>query len=485
MVSRLPQPAPVLAGYTAVRPLGSGGFADVYLYEQGMPRREVAVKVLLAELCSVDVREMFLSEATLMARLSTHPSALTVYEANISADGRPYLVMEYCPGSFGQRFRTERLPLHEVLQAAIAVGSVLETTHRDGVLHRDVKPANILITSYGRPVLADFGVAATLARAEGGGVFGMSIPWSAPEVIVGETSGTVESEVWAFCATVYSLLAGRSPFELPGRDNSRDDVQRRILGRRAAPSLGRADVPSELERLLLAGLSKDPAGRPRSVLDVLRGIQLAEAELGLRPSALDIPDAKVVDGPPLLLERRAADDISGSRGSIALVGTHGATVGSGTTTRSGRRIRTVPRESTMTVGASVAAAPTGRRAARPPQRRRGTTWLVAGLAAALAVVLAAVAALLLMPREDGSIPQVGTVRTEQGDDTVTFRWDDPGLSVGDSFLVRVEGGSAGTDAVTQEATDYTVSTVSGRVCVTVTVVRGTLSGQPSGAVCAG
>ena len=99
MGRRIPSAPPVLSGYTYVRPLGTGGFADVFLFEQNMPRRSVAVKVLLQDIVDDDVLRAFNAEADVMARLSSHPSILTVYDASISADGRPYLVMEYCPGS--------------------------------------------------------------------------------------------------------------------------------------------------------------------------------------------------------------------------------------------------------------------------------------------------------------------------------------------------------------------------------------------------
>ncbi|XNN89434.1 protein kinase domain-containing protein [Curtobacterium flaccumfaciens] len=94
MARRLPSDPPVIGGFSPVHVLGSGGFADVFLYEQDMPRRQVAVKVLLDEVVDDRVRQMFQAEANLMARLSTHPSILTVFQASVAADGRPYLVME-------------------------------------------------------------------------------------------------------------------------------------------------------------------------------------------------------------------------------------------------------------------------------------------------------------------------------------------------------------------------------------------------------
>ena len=160
MARRLPSQPPVLPGFSYVHVLGSGGFADVFLYEQNMPRRQVAVKVMLSEVVNDQVRQMFQAEANLMAQLSGHPSILTVYQASVSADGRPYLVMELCSASLSERYRRERISVAEVLRIAVKIGSAVETAHRAGVLHRDIKPSNILLTAYGHPVLSDFGIAA-------------------------------------------------------------------------------------------------------------------------------------------------------------------------------------------------------------------------------------------------------------------------------------------------------------------------------------
>jgi serine/threonine protein kinase len=149
---RLPSQPPILPGFSYIHVLGSGGFADVFLYEQNMPRRQVAVKVMLAEVVNDQVRQMFQAEANLMAQLSSHPSILTVYQASVSSDGRPYLVMEMCSSSLSQRYRAERLPVAEVLRIAVKIGSAIETAHMAGVLHRDIKPSNILLTAYGHPV---------------------------------------------------------------------------------------------------------------------------------------------------------------------------------------------------------------------------------------------------------------------------------------------------------------------------------------------
>jgi serine/threonine protein kinase len=248
LARRLPSVPPTLSGFSYLHVLGSGGFADVFLYEQNMPRRQVAVKVLLSEYVNDQARRMFQSEANLMAQLSAHPSILTVFQASVAADGRPYLVMELCSSALGARYRAEPLAVTEALRIAVRIGSAVETAHRSGVLHRDLKPSNILMTAYGHPVLSDFGIASTLGESDRQSGVGMSIPWSAPEVLADETPGTVRSEVWSFAATVYSLLAGRSPFEIAGGDNASSDLTTRIAKGKIQP-IGRDDVPVSLERL--------------------------------------------------------------------------------------------------------------------------------------------------------------------------------------------------------------------------------------------
>ena len=122
MTRRLPSTPPTLPGFSYVHVLGSGGFADVFLYEQSMPRRQVAVKVLLSEVVNDQVRQMFQAEANLMAQLSSHPSILTVYQASVSSDGRPYLVMEYCSATLTTRYRADPLPVPEVLSIGVKIG---------------------------------------------------------------------------------------------------------------------------------------------------------------------------------------------------------------------------------------------------------------------------------------------------------------------------------------------------------------------------
>lgn len=292
MVARLPSAPPILPGLSYIRPLGSGGFADVFLYEQDMPRRDVAVKVLPSDVRDAEMRRMFNAEADVLAHLSAHPSIVTVYQAGISADGRPYIVMEFCPGSLAQRYRIERMPVDEVLTVGVKMASALESAHRAGLVHRDVKPSNILVTTFGAPVLADFGISSSLTRRTADEVLAMSIPWSAPEVIAEQTAGTVASEVWSLGATVYSLLAGHSPFERRDRGQNTKEQLRRRIARASYADITRADVPASLQVVLARSMSRDPSQRYASARDFAEALRAVQGERGLSPTPLEI----AVDG---------------------------------------------------------------------------------------------------------------------------------------------------------------------------------------------
>src|SRR5690606_4618932 len=167
----------------------------VFLYEQEMPRRRVAVKVLLADRISTASAAEFAAEANVMAMLSTHPAIVTIYQAGVADDGRPYLVMEYCPRP-NLQLRARREPFHiaEALRVGVQVAGAVETAHRAGVLHRDIKPANILVTEYNRPALTDFGIASTTASQDA--ATGMSIPWSPPESFAEKPQSDQRSDVY-------------------------------------------------------------------------------------------------------------------------------------------------------------------------------------------------------------------------------------------------------------------------------------------------
>ena len=281
-------PPPPIPGFTYISLLGSGGFSDVYLYEQDRPRRRVAVKVLLSDLKTEGARRRFESEANLMAQLSSHPYIVTIYEAEVTDAGHSYLAMEYCSRpSLDVRYRKQRFSVDEVLAVGIQVASAVETAHRAGIAHRDIKPANILVTDYNRPALTDFGISGTLGGADADDDAGMSIPWSPPEQFTDGGTDGVMVDVWALGATLYTLLAGRSPFVMPGADNSQRELISRI-STMSLPRLGRADVPESLELALSTAMAKSPASRYSSAHAFALALQRIQAELNLSVTPFEV-----------------------------------------------------------------------------------------------------------------------------------------------------------------------------------------------------
>lgn len=369
MTRRLPSAPPLLPGLDYVRPLGSGGFADVFLYQQDMPRRQVAVKVLPADEHDPDLLRMFNAEADVLAHLSAHPAIVTVYQAGISADGRPYIVMEYCPGSLSQRYRIERMPVDEVMAIAVRLAGALESAHRAGLIHRDIKPSNILITSFGSAVLADFGISSSLIRSTDAEVLAMSIPWSAPEVVAEQTGGTIASEVWGLGATVYSLLAGHSPFERRERGQNTRELMRRRIARATFVPVPRPDVPDALQQVLATAMARDPDQRYRSAEEFGNAVRAVQVSEQIAPTPLEVPATEWVPA------REAIDFSDGSaRGPVrSRVAAEGR--------RSG-----VPSEATMRRRDEDTDVTT------PPERaHRVWPWVLVGIGATVAALVGVVA----------------------------------------------------------------------------------------------
>ncbi|MRG58743.1 protein kinase [Agromyces sp. CFH 90414] len=304
---RAPSQPPELPGYRHVGILGSGGFADVFLYEQRLPRRQVAVKVLLADDLSRDTRSQFVAEANLMAQLSAHPYIVTIFHADVAGDGRPYFVMEYCPGpSLAAQLKQAPFGVENALRTGIRLAGAVATAHAAGILHRDIKPANVLTNAYGWPALSDFGISSNLegelpvhtmtftrgagdaATSTGQSAVGLSVPWSPPELFEDEARADVRSDVYSLAATVHTLLAGRSPFEIAGRPNGSLDLMGRIE-RGAITPFTRTDLPRSLVEVLRKGMAVRPDDRYASAVDFARALQRVELELGYATTSIEVP----------------------------------------------------------------------------------------------------------------------------------------------------------------------------------------------------
>ena len=283
--------APVIPGFSLVGHLGSGGFADVFLFQELWFDRLVAIKVVSGELSDA-VIERFVEEANLMARLSNHPSIVTVYRAGVSSDRRPFLVMEYCSQpNLDSRYRAGRFGEAEVVSIGVEIAGAVETVHRAGIVHRDIKPANILTTDYGRRALSDFGVAA----AVGSGVRGLSVPWAPPEAFVSGVVTDERGDVYGLAATLFTLLAGRAPYAGLGGSGTTDELVERIRVS-PVPVLDRADVSESLREVLARGMAKSPGDRYSSAMELGRALQQVQARLALPQTRLEVLDGVVSGG---------------------------------------------------------------------------------------------------------------------------------------------------------------------------------------------
>ena len=203
------------AGFTEVHEIGRGGFGLVYRCGQPSLDRTVAVKVLTANL-DEDNRARFFREQRAMGRLTGHPNIANVLHIGTTTSGRPYIVMQYhSHGSLDTRIRRHgRLELDEALRFGVKLAGALETAHRLGILHRDVKPGNILITDYDEPALTDFGIAHFAGGFETStGILTGSPAFTAPEVLEGEEPPSAASDIYSLGATLFSAVTGHAAFE--------------------------------------------------------------------------------------------------------------------------------------------------------------------------------------------------------------------------------------------------------------------------------
>jgi tRNA A-37 threonylcarbamoyl transferase component Bud32 len=249
-----------LPGLSDLTPLGQGGFATVYRARQVQLNRDVAVKIDNRVLRTERDRRRFLREAHAAARLSGHPHVVSVHDADFTPQGTPYLVMELCTGgSLADVVRRDGpLPADRVRQLGVQLADALAAAHAENVLHRDIKPGNILLDRYGTVKLADFGLAALL-DAEGSSTVtrdALSPSYAPPEAFA-MAQPTPAADVYALAATLYDLLAGKPPRPVPWPVESFDHLGD-VLRSPVAPVAG---VPQELHDALVRALEPDVARR--------------------------------------------------------------------------------------------------------------------------------------------------------------------------------------------------------------------------------
>jgi ATP/maltotriose-dependent transcriptional regulator MalT len=263
------------AGFDDVTEIGHGGFGVVYRCVQTSLDRTVAVKVLSSDLDPDNV-DRFIREQRAMGRLSGHPHIVQILEVGTTASGRPFIVMPYHAKDSLEAVIRKHGPLDwsEALSIGVKLAGALDAAHHVGTLHRDVKPANILLTDYGEPQLTDFGI----ARIAGGfhtatGVITGSPAFTAPEVLEGATP-TETSDLYSLGATLFCALTGHAAYER--RSGEQVVAQFLRITSQPVPDLREHGLPSDVAAIIEQAMARDPADRPSSAAqfgDELREIQ--------------------------------------------------------------------------------------------------------------------------------------------------------------------------------------------------------------------
>ena len=255
--------------YRVERELGAGGMATVYLAHDLRHDRKVALKVLRPELAAVIGGERFLAEIRTTANLQ-HPHILALFDSGrVGGAGSGteivFYVMPFVEGeSLRDRIsREKQLPVHEAVRIAREVADALEYAHRHTVIHRDVKPENILLHG-GHALVADFGIALAASRSDGGARMtetGMSLGtphYMSPEQAMGERDITARSDVYALGCVLYEMLTGEPPFTGP---TPQAIVARVMTEEPRSLTLQRKSVPPEVDAAVVRALEKLPADR--------------------------------------------------------------------------------------------------------------------------------------------------------------------------------------------------------------------------------
>ncbi|HXV90802.1 MAG TPA: serine/threonine-protein kinase, partial [Gemmatimonadales bacterium] len=245
--------------YRLERELGQGGMATVYLAQDLKHDRQVAIKVLRPELAAVIGAERFLREIKTIANLQ-HPHILGLIDSG-EVNGTAYYVMPFVEGeSLRDRLaREKQLPIAEAVRITCEVASALDYAHRHGVIHRDIKPDNILLHD-GQALVADFGIALAVSSAGGTRMTetGMSLGtphYMSPEQAMGERTLDARTDIYALGCVLYEMLTGDPPFT---GSTAQAIVAKVMTERPTAPSATRDTVPEAVEDAVLTALAKLP-----------------------------------------------------------------------------------------------------------------------------------------------------------------------------------------------------------------------------------
>ncbi|MBP1819507.1 protein kinase [Mycobacterium sp. OAE908] len=277
----------VAAGFEDPQEIGRGGFGVVYRCSEPELDRTVAVKVLTADLEPGNV-ERFVREQLAMGKLSGHPHIVSIFQVGTTATGRPYIVMQYHPhGSLEAKIHDNGpVGWADAVHIGVKVAGALETAHRRGTIHRDVKPANILLTEYGEPQLTDFGIARVMGGFEtaDGAVMG-SPAYTAPEVLLGQAPD-VTSDVYSLASTLFCAGTGHAVYER--RKGEQMVAQFLRITKHPIPNLRDSGLPADVCAVIEQAMSRNVEDRPSTAAAF--GEQLREVQ---RMHGLPVDDMPV------------------------------------------------------------------------------------------------------------------------------------------------------------------------------------------------
>ncbi len=309
---------PVLPGYDNPQLIAHGTTALVFRARQTRLNRLVAIKVITADTGSVPVNAA--RELATTVSLSSQPHIVSIIDTGTTADDRPYIVMEYCEGgSYAQILRREGpVPVADVIEVGVKIGEALHAAHQAGIVHRDVKPSNILRSRFG-PALTDFGIARAPDELSGTLTREMMTPHHAsPEALLHQAQSGL-SDVYSLASTLWTLLVGHPPFVDPTQPALDMYAFRDKVLHDSVPPVPRDDVPAWLGGELIRGMAKLPAHRHGSALEFAEALR--RGDLGLPSAASRIPG----DSRPTLVHRSGlppqAWPVTTPSGAVAPAGT--------------------------------------------------------------------------------------------------------------------------------------------------------------------
>jgi serine/threonine-protein kinase len=266
--------------YRIITPLGSGGFGAVYLAEDTWIDKKVALKVPHRQ--NLDFGEL-LREPRLLASLS-HPNVVTVLTAE-RQDNVFFIVMEYVPGDTLEAIidREGALDIPRVLDYTCQICNAMDHAHRQGVIHRDLRPGNVLVTEQGLVKVADFGTSRFLEIAAHGTTVIGSPPYMAPEQFQGKA--VFASDIYSLGVTMYQMLTGDLPYDTPGPS----DIERLIRGELTTPPRERnPKIPKGISDIVMKAMSPDVSSRYQRASELLDAVLAARAR-PVTPRAAPVP----------------------------------------------------------------------------------------------------------------------------------------------------------------------------------------------------